>query len=145
MHGRSAISDLKEGKPWMICRESWITLEQVRACAHVSVWESQRTRGRGQGWAGGGGVSCIALSCSAQREKEQDGHGARALLKALLQSPSLRNRPPRGHVRTCCIFYYTTTAKQAQQASYADGEAGDFGKMADYLKSISQHAVRISC
>lgn len=53
----SAISDLKEGKPWMICRESWITLEQ------------------------------------------------------------------------------------AQQASYADGEAGDFGKMADYLKSISQHAI----
>lgn len=53
----SAISDLKEGKPWMMCRESWITLEE------------------------------------------------------------------------------------AQKASYADGEAGDFLKMADYLKSIAPHAI----
>ena len=26
----SCISDLKEGKPWMMCREAWITLDEVR-------------------------------------------------------------------------------------------------------------------
>mmetsp|Transcript_80320 Transcript_80320/g.117740 ORF Transcript_80320/g.117740 Transcript_80320/m.117740 type:complete len:370 (-) Transcript_80320:151-1260(-) len=53
----SCIADLKEGKPWMMCKESWISLDE------------------------------------------------------------------------------------AQKATYADGEAGDFEKMATYLKSIAPHAV----
>ena len=32
-------------------------------------------------------------------------------------------------------------AQDSDEPGHADGEAGDFSKMADYLKSISDHAV----
>ena len=45
------------------------------------------------------------------------------------------------HTATHCNTLQRCIYAQAQKATYADGEAGDFEKMATYLKSIAPHAV----
>ena len=105
-----AVSDIKDGKPWMMCR-----------CVHMCVLIARR-------WA------CVLCLSRASPE----GVSIVVSFSPGQLAPLAVSRcfPARPTHREEWI-----SLKEAKSASYADGEAGDFEKMADYLKSKAPNAV----